>query len=752
MMRRGLIAVLLSGLVGLSSLPAIAWGQQPDDSSPAKHVEARLTLPTHPASVRNLGAFAEYVAQQSWVEATQLLQSLLDGPDAFVPLKGLEGKDETRWTTLHAEAFRLFGTLPAPGRDYYERSQGQRSRNLLADAGDNPYLLAEVSRRFPYTAAGIEATQHLALHHLDRGRPALAALCFERLLRLTDSDRLPSGVLPSAFLAFQRAGDQVRAGEVWRLLAARAPGGLRIQGRAVSLQELQAWLAQDRSRPTAPAADWPMFRGTAARASQISRGELPAQAAWRRTTVHEAATRTWLDEASRQQEIRGDLVPPAFHPIAVRGLVVFRSHRGIHALDSRTGEPLWECESPGSLDTLGQDLGCFPYLESWVNAHLQHNPHVLAGNSVIGSLSSDNERVYAVEDLAVPPHQNTYLYRGRPVSVLEYAFGPHLSAAARHSELIALDLTSGKVLWERGTPATGKRTDDLHPCWFLGPPLPVGGRLYGVIEKDQELRLVCLDAARGELLWILPLGVAPSRLLADPGRRLQAVPLAWADGILVCPTNAGYVLGIDVISRAFLWAYPYREPSPPPEEALDFRGRAGWRGRTPIPLPAPRLSPVWAAAAPLLHAGEVVFTAPDSLSIHCINLRDGSPRWRSPRKVTDLYLAAVGQGKVLVVGKQTCRALGLTDGQLLWEQPTGSPAGLGALTGSAYCLPLNAMPLGSQPSIRVIDPNTGHCRDSIMLARDVSLGNLLFHGDMVLSQSATQITAYRQRPTVGPGP
>src|SRR5262249_51132978 len=195
------------------------------------------------------------------------------------------------------------------------------------------------------------------------------------------------------------------------------------------------------------------------------------------------------------------------------------------------GEVLWESEADGGLDTLGRELRFFPFVESWVNAHLQHSPQVLFGNSVLGTLSTDGERVYAVDDLAVPPYRNTYFFRGRPVAVVDFPFPPGLAEAAQHNRLAALDVESGKLLRERGGPGA-----DLSPAPCLGPPLPVAGRLYALIEKGQELRLVCLRAAGGELLWALPLGVVPAGVDREPGRRVQALHLAYAEGVLVCPT------------------------------------------------------------------------------------------------------------------------------------------------------------------------------------------------------------------------
>ncbi len=719
-------------------------GTEDDADEPAAQLEPALALHTDQAGERKLKAARDYARQESWAEAVGIVQALLDGPDAFVSAEA-DRKDSARWTTLHTEADRLIGGLPAPGRAFYQLLQGGAAKTLLARAqkqGD-PHLLAEVSRRYLHTTAGTEATRLLGVYHLDRGRHTLAALYFERLLNLPDAGRLSPTTLFTAAVAFQRAGDPDRAGRTWKTLADRAPNGVRIDGNTVRLKDLRAWLDEDRRRPRAAdtAAEWPLFRGNAARSAQGAGGDPVLQVKWQHATVHETAVRTWVQEAVQRQEKQPVL--PAFFPIVANGTVVYRSYGGIHALDAQTGKQLWESEWQGGLDTLAQEPRYFPYIESWANAHLQHHPDILFGNSVVGTLSTDGERVYVVEDLAVPPYQNTYVQRGRPVAAVEYAFGPGLTDAVRHSRLTALDLKSGKLLWERGGPGRRDKKDVLYPSYFLGPPLPAGGRLYGLMEKDQELRLTCFDAATGGLIWALPLGLAPTRLLADPGRHLQAAPLAYAEGVLVCPTNAGYLLALDPVSRRFLWAYSYREAVP---ESDDFfpGGRGGRRGM-PTPMPTPRIHPNWAAAAPLVAGGKVVLTAPDGLSIHCLNLRDGALQWKARRTADDLYVAGVGRDKVLVVGKKACRALNLADGKVLWETATGLPAGLGTAGATAYYLPLRATTKDKEPALYRLDLDSGRVREQAIPARQEAPGNLLFYQDTVLSQTATTVCAYPRR-------
>jgi len=68
---------------------------------------------------------------------------------------------------------------------------------------------------------------------------------------------------------------------------------------------------------------------------------------------------------------------------------------------------------------------------------------------------------------------------------------------------------------------------DLAGGYFLGPPLPLGGKLYVLTEKNAELRLVCLDAQSGEPAWMQTLATARDRLLQDVSRRVQAVHLSY---------------------------------------------------------------------------------------------------------------------------------------------------------------------------------------------------------------------------------
>src|SRR6266513_6059748 len=88
----------------------------------------------------------------------------------------------------------------------------------------------------------------------------------------------------------------------------------------------------------------------------------------------------------------------------------------------------------------------------WIQAYGGNNSNPLLENSTLGSLSTDNVYVYAVEDLAVPPHPNFAMQM--QMNGMRSSFG-HLDKEVSHSRLQAFELeTSGKIKWELGGPSS----------------------------------------------------------------------------------------------------------------------------------------------------------------------------------------------------------------------------------------------------------------------------------------------------------
>jgi outer membrane protein assembly factor BamB len=467
---------------------------------------------------------------------------------------------------------------------------------------------------------------------------------------------------------------------------------------------------------------------------------------------------------------------PGAVPLAVGGRIVYRGADGIHALDADSGREIWRAASPLSLDALLREPGKKVQIQHWLGlygpARGMPNPNqedhlelrgLLYENSTLGTLASDGHNVYAVEDVPLPPPPELILMQmsGQPRSL-----GP-LRNDVQQNRLRAIDLETGKLRWEvggsRGTggsggaggrsgppaprrpgpppgaidnnrpgssTAAGPRreppADPLADAFFLGPPLPLDGDLFALIEKQEDVSLVCLDPERGAVRWTQSLVAAGDKMMLNVLRRTQAAHLAYGDGVLVCPTNSGAVVGVDPLTRSLLWAHVYREKPAPSDAEPGFNALA--------------LAAAWKGCAPIVHDGRVVFAAPDSDAVRCLRLRDGALLWKALKQTeNDLFVAGVLADRVLVVGRSACRALSLANGQVVWRRAIGQPAGQGAVAGSKYYLPLAdgavlALDLEDPHGTVRIEPRSEAVREG--------LGNLVFHRGVLWSQNAVQLTAY----------
>ncbi len=740
-----------------------AWGQPgTKKTDPPKFVEAfnklrptfssHVSLPTNPDLERKLQAIPEYIQAKVWKEVTRALQEILDTPeDCFLPK---ENQGATQWVSVRAEANRLLGTLPNDGRQLYEILSGTRARDLLKQGQETGDLqkLADVALRYFHTQAGGEALDLLGTYYLDRGRYLMAAVCFDRLLKRPDADRVSAITLFKAALAFQRQGEAVRAEDTWNRLVKKAPDGLTLGERKATLAELKGLFQQpiQRSGAQVAAHDWTLLRGNPARTALAASQPLTKDLgkSWHLPTVETPAGRSWLDNAVQQLHGRGQPVLPGAVPLAAAGKVLFRTQKGLHAVDTKTGQLAWEKDLYFGFDN---EAGSYENVSQWVSSYLPAYPGVLVENSTLGNLSSDGQRVYAVEDLAVPPFPNPY-YNNPNIAIGFRVVqpnnlpsnAPQVAKAVRHNKLIAVNLATGKLDWLAGGVADDAKPGPLDDAYFLGPPLPLGGRLYSLIEKDSELRLVCLDPQRGDLVWTQPLIHYKKTLQVDAARRTWSAPLAYDQGILVCPSNAGAVVGVDLLTHTLVWAYPYlEEPKaaeiPPPQPGKMIR-------RVPIRRPGvitpPNLNATWKYAGPLLADGKVILAAPDASTLQCLSLSDGALLWKVQRLTDDHYVAGIHQDKLVIVGQQHVRAVSLKDGKDLWQSPTGMPSGLGVAAGKMYYLPVRSSTQGPNPAILAIDLETGQVVQRIATPNNEVPGNLVIAQGRVLSQTPTTMTEY----------
>jgi outer membrane protein assembly factor BamB len=746
-----------------------------------------IQLPTDSRLRKKLDAAQDYMKEESWGEAARILQSLLDAEqDSFVPVPGkdAQGKPAQTMVSVKTEANRLLGTFPPPGLEHYRLSYGATARDLLNQAKNNgdTQLLAQVAQRYLSTDAGVEATSLLGAYNLDRGQFATAALYFERLLdREGNFAKLPPSTLVQAALAFHRLGDRSSADKAnarryeeleenaWKELTAQVGHTVRLGDRTINVTDLRR--EADQYQPAAPEAnphECRVYRGNPSRTGQ-GIGDKPfMEKRWSEATMREDASKSLvLEQAVKQAESRNQPVLPAFFPIAADGKLIFRTYWGVAARDLKTGKLAWDAFPAGSLERLldaREGGNKATYVMQWADAYVKMTkPEMLYENSVVGTLSTDNARVYVVDDLFLPPYAPNMPFNGAmmmPNGRPQQMFG-NMSDAAYRNRLQAYDLHGGKLKWditagddkeEKKDGQGPKQTGEVGESYFLGPPLPLHGKLYVLAEKDQELRLVCLEPEKGDVAWSQALATTQAKLSQDVNRRTWAAHLAYGEGVLVCPTNAGMLLGVDLLSHALVWAHPYRDRSQrtaenPGQPVPPFPPGVVRPVVPGMPMPSHGLpggtGNAWKVTAPVVQDGRVVFTAPDSGSVRCLSLRDGALLWQAAKADDDLYLAGVFDGKVLLVGKKECRALALADGAPLWRLPTGLPSGQGVAAGDLYYLPLKEG-RGGEPEVCVLDVARGKDVSHTKSRKREMPGNLLLYEGDVLSQTVQEVAAFPQ--------
>jgi outer membrane protein assembly factor BamB/tetratricopeptide (TPR) repeat protein len=752
-------------------------------------------------------AAIDYIADGEWKTAVERLQKLLKiNEDVFVRLKRKndEGKDVYVWVSAKQEADRLIGSLPPLGMDFYKATYGEVAAELLKKAKKNgdPALLNDIMKLYAHTDAGAEAIKLLGDYKFDRGEYMPALLCYSKIINRLGEEKAPISLLAKAAWAAHLAppsssgqntitvSSVYSEKELWKMLKSRTRE-IQFGEQTLSPEELEDYVVKlDRSRMEQNASDAMLYRASLSRSNQLVGGPAFMEREWGQPMLVSAgdssgagAAKENINKAKSALKQTNQPLIPGFAPIALtatggRGekipLLVYKDYFGIMARDLRNGSIAWMSNLNGSLQTL---LGASGQKQSavriWLDYYHNQHPQMIFENSTIGSLSSDGRFVYTIDDLAIPPQPQMNM-NGMFVNpgMQNNSMDSELEKAAGHNQLNAfsLDRNSGKLSW---TLPDGEK-DPLVDHYFLGPPLPLAGKLYVLAEKQQEIRLVCIDPTstvrieaqeqiKPSVVSIQTLGLTEEKMQNDPLRRSSAAHLAYGEGILVCPTNAGAIFGVNLLENSLAWAYPYRDNSDAPPEQPNFNN--GRIRQWPPPgfrqLPNGQLVPInnnpnhpWKVTAPVIAEGKIVFAAPDARSLHCINLRDGALVWRRSKQEDDLYLGNVYNGIVVVVGKKYVRGLSLAAGETVWTLETGAPSGQGIGSDNVYYLPVHgksedgrdAQILGiDMERGKIVSRSKGRARqlEDGKAVYDVP-GNLLFHEGKVVSLTADEVAVYPQ--------
>lgn len=744
-----------SPLIGQVPQPAPqpAPNAPPDEEAEARQLTERVFLPPDRSIRQLLDRAEQLLTQQRYSEAVQALNSVLNAPEDYFyrPQSTPPKSGGQTYRSLKSEARRLIGQLPDGGLRSYDLQFGATARRKLdqAVADGDMEAVAEVSRRFCHTEAAHEALILLGRYHLGQGRPLAAALCIDQVQRTPAAAVHEPGLSLLLAVCWARAGQPKKSATVLTQIRktwpdARTPTPDHLDdGVLLSSRPIDRWVAEwsgDLRAVRQPEEkEWTLFLGNATRTAIAAGGRpLLLRPCWRQRVAIEAGVEQAIATRARQMFDQSVPAVPALYPLAVGDVVLMRAAGRLAAVNIESGKVVWQTDPVDDL-TSGDPADAAQDANDPQEAVLRptSTPQRLWSDKTIGTISSDGELVFAIEEpgTTVP---------GRGRFVLD-PFGrrrPAVSADASANVMAAYEVrrSQGKRRWSVG--GLNGVESKLEQALFLGPPLPLQGRLYAIAEMAGEVRLLVLSAETGRLQWSQQLAVADDEIARDTSRYGGGISPSFADGVLVCPTTAGAIVAIDLTTRTLLWGYQY------PRDAAAETARdpfAPFVRRTVIGTA--EIGPLgWRDSCPIIDSGRVIITPSESNQLHCLRLDNGQLEWKVERQ-NNVYVAGVHDGRVMVVGQDAVTAFALTGarrGQAVATMPLPDgaiPNGRGCSTGQEYYLPLLT---GTGAEIARIDLNQWKIIDRIACRDGSATGNLITYRGRVFSQGSDWLQCYHQ--------
>ena len=690
-------------------------------------------LPSDRTHSRGIRKAQRRIAEGEFTQAIRFLDELLqpEREDSFV----VTG-DAGEFSGLKETARIIIGTLPESGKQLYEATYGpvaQRELKRGIESGDFE-VIRQVAYRYFHTSAGYEAALLLAQHETDVGRHLSAALVYEELLAAPEAaSRFEPQLSLLAAEAWLAAENLPQAELLLDRLRRDGHRSAGIGGRRVQLEGVGRlgvdWLMQTAGAPAqsqlTTERQWLTHRGNASRNGQVEGGLPHMRVRWAvRLLAHPDLEEAYDNEAVELRRHEKSLSVAA-SPLAVGDYLITRSAHNLIAVDYHTGKRVWQTQPQRNelFDQLISASAEVPENQAEV-APIRAFAERIWHDYLYNSISSDGERVYVIRDLAIP--QST---RIDFMVVPGMAVGEPKGDPARSNRLCAYELaTQGKLVWEIDGAAN---RDELAGAFFLGAPLSIGQSLYGLVEVKSAIYLVSLDRRSGEFQWKQQLVNLEADILLDTQRRLQGAVPSYDAGMLVCPTGAGVVVGVDLAKRSLAWAYRYE---------TDRKRFNTFRMRRSQELDS---DDRWIDSLAVVSGGRVVLSPPESDSLHCLDLVTGKLLWKHARD-KHLFVAGVHDGRVLIVGNDHVTAVRLSDGKPAWQReridlPTDAlPSGRGFFSHGHYYQPL------CSAEVWAIDVQAGVVADRALARDGQVLGNLICHRGAVLSQSGRFLDCFDQ--------
>ncbi|MGW8256376.1 MAG: outer membrane protein assembly factor BamB family protein, partial [Thermoguttaceae bacterium] len=699
---------------------------------PAKNV----FLPPDRHTLQKLLHAKLLLAKGLYSEAVENLGSILDSPeDYFFQYQ----QDQPIYRSLKSEAQRLIGQMPLEGRELYELQYGSQAKKLLETAVASPNLefLQQVSRRYFHTQAGYEATFLLGLRQLDHGQALAGAYTLQRLIdHSTSRDQFEPALSLGAAMGWMQAGKPEKTREImanfcqrrrqakWKAEAERIP---QFKNDSEAFDWLHQLVARQNISKNVQPNSWLIHGGNPQHNPVTVSGSPFLNLCWHMPLADDPLIQDVWDQKRRyylEQEIP---FLPNLHPLVVDDVLLMRTYKNLLAVDFNSGKRLWEAPAddfPEKL-LLGENEAN-PLAESM--AVLLSNRR--SNNTNFGKLSSDGRLVFCIEDFDLSDGEKAFFGTTRQRLNIKT-----LSDPPTDNRLAAYDIHTGKLTWQLGgdTQEFGVR---LPETFFLGPPLPLMGKLYVLAQRKSEIYLFVLNPANGTTCWSQQLAIVEDDAQMDSIRRCTGISPSYAAEILVCPTSSGALTAVDLASESLLWGFPY----------VRYNPVVGISMAAPLIFSSrPKSARLFRAAGGVcICESRVLAAPPDSDTLYCLNLTNGESYWNYKLQDEDVYVGCVAKGKVFLVGRHQVRALNLSDGKLAWDGrtvalPEGAmPSGQGFCAGDSYFLPLDSAEVAE---INLTEGKLAHLYES---RGGFVPGNLICCKGRVISQGNEGVDVFYQ--------
>ncbi|MEZ6051435.1 MAG: PQQ-binding-like beta-propeller repeat protein [Planctomycetaceae bacterium] len=638
------------------------------------------------------------------LEAISHLQALLDASqDAF-----FWGNDASQPRGARSEVIGQFHSSPDSVRQDYERLFGDRAKDLFVRYLETCHdeFLVELTQRYgPSNSARDAAVHQLLLSH-DTGHHLHA----QEWARFLAADPFHwNGLSPSLKNLVDRHLSEAVAHDVSPTQRYRPEHFQSTQLVShVSLDE------QPRENPAPyPVPIWTARFDADLPASVSDQADVLNNPDYTAANVISESHGTWMHHLMDF----GLPVASVNDAIVADDVLIFRDFTHARAVNLFTGQEIWRYACASSLAAAAQSL------EQPGHGHQGNSLDFHArfsGNSVFGRLATDEHCVFLIDQCTSRspfPDQLVAL--------------PVRNRTAETSGT-STDLHLANPLWMRGT-HSGIDHDDLRDAAFLGCPLCVDGRLYLLVEADQQISLFALDAGTGRTIWKQPIALVERPVTEDALRLRTSCTPVYHNGIICCPTEIGVVVGVEALTGRLEWVYDHMN-----DEQRSNSGRWAYsRGRNSDRALLPNHV--------YLQHGRLIYLPVRSQEVHCLDVVTGRLIWKQPRN-NAIAIGGVTESSVLLLGDRECVALNSTDGRLLWQTSTPEPAGTGIVSGDLFLLPISNGPC---LSINLRDGQIESRRFNRLMHRlsgddQASAGNLLAHEHVIIATTPLGIRVYPQ--------